>query len=186
MEEEILTGGRVTAQVVRRGGVCPPHPPARTPPLSTRCWSSWRREAWRASPATGGWTSRGGRCSPSCRGRCRRTWAFSPRRSAARAVERMKAFHSCLRDFPGCPPWLDCVPQRFVPPATTCSRRVGRCASSIGTPPPLATPWTTWPTPCGCGWIWAMRSTATPQSGSAWASCWTPTAWPPGRQSSAA
>ena len=178
MEEEILTGGRVTAQVVRRGEFVH-RTPCKNAAFVHQVLEFLEAGGVEGVPRYRGLDQQGREVLTFLPGQVPPDLGFFTQAQCCQAVERMKAFHSCLRDFPGCPPgWTVChndlSPCNYVFQEGRPVGIIDWDAAAFGHP------WTTWPTPCGCGWIWAMRSTATPPFGSAWASCWTPTAWPPG------
>ena len=110
MEEEILTGGRVTAQVVRRGEFVH-RTPCKNAAFVHQVLEFLKAGGVEGVPRYRGLDQQGREVLTFLPGQVPPDLGFFTQAQCCQAVERMKAFHSCLRDFPGCPPWLDCVPQ---------------------------------------------------------------------------
>ena len=105
MEEEILTGGRVTAQVVRRGEFVH-RTPCKNAAFVHQVLEFLEAGGVEGVPRYRGLDQQGREVLTFLPGQVPPDLGFFTQAQCCQAVERMKAFHSCLRD---------CVPQRFVP-----------------------------------------------------------------------
>lgn len=108
MEEEILTGGRVTAQVVRRGEFVH-RTPCKNAAFVHQVLEFLEAGGVEGVPRYRGLDQQGREVLTFLPGQVPPDLGFFTQAQCCQAVERMKAFHSCLRDFPGCPPgWTVC------------------------------------------------------------------------------
>ena len=108
MEEEILTGGRVTAQVVRRGEFVH-RTPCKNAAFVHQVLEFLEAGGVEGVPRYRGLDQQGREVVTFLPGQVPPDLVFFTQAQCCQAVERMKAFHSCLRDFPGCPPgWTVC------------------------------------------------------------------------------
>ena len=108
MEEEILTGGRVTAQVVRRGEFVH-RTPCKNAAFVHQVLEFLEAGGVEGVPRYRGLDQQGREVLTFLPGQVPPDLGFFTQAQCCQAVERMKAFHSCLRDFPGCPPgWIVC------------------------------------------------------------------------------
>ena len=108
MEEEILTGGRVTAQVVRRGEFVH-RTPCKNAAFVHQVLEFLEAGGVEGVPRYRGLDQQGREVVTFLPGQVPPDLGFFTQAQCCQAVERMKAFHSCLRDFPGCPPgWTVC------------------------------------------------------------------------------
>ena len=101
MEEEILTGGRVTAQVVRRGEFVH-RTPCKNAAFVHQVLEFLEAGGVEGVPRYRGLDQQGREVLTFLPGQVPPDLGFFTQAQCCQAVERMKAFHSCLRDFPGC------------------------------------------------------------------------------------